>query len=199
MPQSENLPFFQDKTTLGACNKARYPEPPMILRRPADYRAMPWANGRGQTLEMLREDGPDGLTLRLSIATVVEDGAFSLLPGINRVLTVIAGPGFILRGDGITLHAAPLVPVAFSGDVLLRATDVVAPSEDFNVMIARGTVAPHVWLAKSGWIGAGTRLFLLALGVCRIDDIVLEARDLLETTRPVTLMGDGAVIAVRFG
>jgi uncharacterized protein len=171
----------------------------MIIRTPADYRAMPWANGRGQTVEMLREDGPDGLLLRLSLAMVVEDGAFSLLPRIDRVLTVISGPGFVLRGDDLTLHAAPMVPIAFPGDVLVRATGVSGPSEDFNVMTARGTPAPHVWLANSGWIGAGTRLFLLALGVARVDDQVVEARDLVETTRPVTLMGDGPVIAVRFG
>jgi hypothetical protein len=28
---------------------------------------------------------------------------------------------------------------------------------------------------------------------------VMASRDLVETTRPVTLMGDGPVIAVRFG
>lgn len=171
----------------------------MILRTPTDYRAMPWANGRGQTTELLREDGPDGLLLRLSLAMVVEDGAFSILPLIDRVLTVISGPGFVLRGKDVTLHAAPLLPVAFSGDTALQATDVAAPSEDFNVMTARGTQPPHVWVANAGWIGAGARLFLLALGVARVDDHVLGSRDLVETTRPVRLVSDGPVIAVRFG
>ena len=35
----------------------------------ADYREMPWANGRGNTVEMLRVDKPDGRLLwRLSRA-----------------------------------------------------------------------------------------------------------------------------------
>ena len=67
---------------------------------PSDYVAMPWANGRGQTVEMLREVGPDGgLLLRLSMASVVEDGPFSIFPGVERNLTVISGPGFDLLGE----------------------------------------------------------------------------------------------------
>jgi uncharacterized protein len=150
----------------------------MIIRRPADYRVMPWANGRGQTAEMFREEGPDGLLLRLSIAVVAENGPFSMLPGIERNLTVISGPGFFLRGDGVTLHAAPLAPVAFSGDLLVRATDVAGVSEDFNVMTARNMPKPRVWLPQPGWISSGARLFLLALGPARVDGHSLGARDL---------------------
>ena len=72
---------------------------------PAGYRRQPWANGRGVTVELARADGPDGLIWRLSMATVAEDGPFSLFPGIERNLTVISGPGFHLRGDGIALDA----------------------------------------------------------------------------------------------
>jgi len=38
----------------------------------ADYRVMPWANGRGTTVEMLREDGPEGLLLRPAVTLPVE-------------------------------------------------------------------------------------------------------------------------------
>ena len=112
--------------------------------RPADYKVQRWANGRGETVEIARADGPGGMLWRLSVAQVVEDGSFSLFPGVLRSLTVIEGPGFFLRGDGVDLRADPLVPVAFSGDVAIRAEGVTAPSRDFNVMVAAGLGWPQV-------------------------------------------------------
>lgn len=170
----------------------------MKTHTPATYRTMPWANGRGQTTELLREDGPDGLTLRLSIAVVAEDGAFSLLPGIDRTLTVISGPGFWLRGDGVAVHAAPLLPITFSGDLAVTATDVTAPSEDFNVMTARAAPRPQVWLAHPGVIIAHLRLFLLTLGPCNVDGHPVPARYLVETTHAARLQS-GNALAVSFG
>ncbi len=137
----------------------------MIHLTRADYRVMPWANGKGQTVEMLREDGPEGMRLRLSMAAVVEPGAFSIFPGIERVLTVIDGPGFDLHGDGLLLRCDPLLPVAFPGDVPIRAERVSAPSMDFNVMVARGLPAPQVQVLRQGKVAApqGGRVCLLAL------------------------------------
>ena len=81
---------------------------------PAEYRRMPWANGHGETLELLRREGAEGqLLLRLSVAQVVENGAFSRLPGIDRVLTVISGPGFDLAGGGASATRRSAVPGRF--------------------------------------------------------------------------------------
>lgn len=164
----------------------------MILRTAADYRVMPWANGRGQTTELLRETH-----LRLSIATVTEDGPFSLFPGIARNLTVISGPGFRLQGAGIDLAANPLCPVAFPGDLAVSAAGVTAPSEDFNVMTPASHSSPQVWLAD-GHIPAGGRLFLLATAATTVDGHTLACHDLLETTKAATVQG-GPIIAVRIG
>ena len=117
---------------------------------PKDYRVVPWANGRGQTVEMLRIDGPGGLLFRLSRAQVVEDGPFSILPGIERNLTVVSGPGFGLTGPGGSWRCDPFVPVRFAGDLTLAATGVEAPSDDVNVMWARGLVAPEVTVLTPG-------------------------------------------------
>jgi environmental stress-induced protein Ves len=104
---------------------------------------MPWANGRGTTAELLREDGPEGLQFRLSMASVVGDGPFSMLPGIERTLTVISGPGFRLAGKGLSLICAPLVPVSFPGDLAMQAEGTGGlPSVDFNVMTARALPRP---------------------------------------------------------
>ena len=156
---------------------------------------MPWANGRGVTVEMARVDGPDGLLWRLSMARVDEDGPFSIFPGITRNLTVITGPGFRLHGNGIDLTARPLSPVVFPGDVPIAAAGVMAPSEDFNVMTPATLPHPRVWLAD-GHIPTGGRLFLMALGNAQVNDTAMAPRDLLETTNTAVVIG-GPVIAVR--
>jgi hypothetical protein len=168
----------------------------VIVRRAAAHRVQPWANGRGRTVEMWREEGPGGLRLRLSVAVVAEDGPFSLFPGIDRVLTVISGPGFRLAG-AVDLDCRPGVPVAFPGDVAVRAEGVVAPSEDFNVMTARGGTV-QVW-PTGGEIAAGGRVFLLVLTDGRVNGTPVAARDLVAVTdqalRPEGVTG----IAVRIG
>ena len=103
----------------------------------SDFRKMPWANGKGVTVELARSDLGGVMQWRLSRASVVEDGAFSIFFSVERNLTVLTGPGFDLLGDGIALQARPYRPVAFAGDVPVGACGVTAPSDDFNVMTAR--------------------------------------------------------------
>lgn len=157
----------------------------------ADFRTMPWANGLGQTVEMIRVDGPDGMLWRLSMASVVEDGDFSIFPGIDRNLTVLDGDGFRLTGQGIDLDAAPLVPVAFPGDVPIRAEGVTGPCRDFNVMTARSLAQPQVKLVLPGRIATGSTLCLFAL----TDGAGLAEHDLLIADEPVDL--DVPALAVR--
>jgi environmental stress-induced protein Ves len=120
---------------------------------PADYRVMPWANGRGTTVELVRiDDEAGGLKLRLSVADVVEAGAFSRFPGIDRVLTLIEGDGFDLDFGGAApgVSARPFAPVAFSGDGETSALNLRGPSRDFNVMTARDSYDVHVVLLPQG-------------------------------------------------
>ena len=165
---------------------------------PADYTAMPWANGRGTTIEMLREVAPDGgLLLRLSMASVVEDGPFSSFPGVERNLTVISGPGFDLLGAA-RFTASPLVPVAFPGDVPIAAVAVIAPSDDFNVMTARALPRPdvdvmHIGDAKPPKSG---RLAVFALQSGTVSNLAVGKHDLILTDEKVRLTG-GPFIVVR--
>lgn len=162
---------------------------------PADYKTMPWANGKGVTVEMLRVEA-GGLKWRLSRASVVENGDFSLFPGIERNLTVITGPGFDLLGDGLHLQARPLVPVAFAGDIPIRAERVTAPSDDFNVMTARGLPLPEVQvLLGAENLAEGGTLALFALDAARVGGIDLGRYDLVVTDQPVSVTGP--VISVR--
>lgn len=167
----------------------------MILT-PDQFRPMPWANGKGTTTEMLRLDGPAGLLLRISRAAVVEDGAFSLFPGIDRNLTVLTGPGFDLVGDGIALEARPFAPVAFPGDTPVRAVNVTAPSDDFNVMTARCLPRPDVRLMQAGQVAWGDWIALYALTELTVAEGVVPKGGLAVLTDSARFTS-GAALAVR--
>ena len=158
----------------------------------ADFTAMPWANGKGTTVELLRVERDGRLILRLSRAMVVEDGAFSIFAGIARNLTVLSGPGFDLVGDGLHLPARLLQPVAFSGAVALRAVGVAQPSEDFNVMTAADLPAAQVTVHPAG---ASVQGAVLALAAGRIGAVNVAQYDLVLTHEP--LLADIPVIAVQ--
>ena len=163
---------------------------------PADYTEMPWANGKGVTVEMLRiiEDG--ALTVRLSRASVVESGEFSMFPGIERNLTVITGPGFDLRGEGFHMRANPLTPVAFAGDVAVSAEAVTAPSDDFNVMTARHLPRPEVSvLSGATTLPQGGTLALFALGPGSVNGLLIDQYHLILTESSAET--EGTMIAVR--
>ena len=159
----------------------------------ADFKTMAWANGKGTTVEMLRVERDGVLMLRLSRAMVVEDGPFSLFPEIERSLTVLSGPGFRLVGEGVLLHALPLLPVAFAGHVLVRAEGVTAASEDFNVMTASRLPRPCVWVQDAGLVGAGCAVLALEAG--QIGELTVGQYDLVLSDQP--LSHDVPVIAVR--
>ena len=172
----------------------------MIHLTPADYIRQPWKNGKGMTTELLHLRDPAGATLfRLSRASVVEDGPFSLFPGIERNLTVLTGPGFRLTGPGLNLRCDPLVPVAFPGDVAVAASETNGqPSDDFNVMTARRLPLPQVSVVQDGGLDGAGPLALYALGPCRVDGEPVAPGELVLTDGPASLTGDGPVIAVRY-
>lgn len=162
---------------------------------PDDYRKMPWANGKGTTVEMLRVEQDGAVKWRLSRATVAESGPFSLFPGIERNLTVISGPGFALRGSGLDLQARPLSPVAFPGDVAISAEDVGAVCDDFNVMTSSDLRQPEVEVVRSAkGFGAGGTLAIYALASVQVDGQMLEPHDLLLTDQAAQVSGLAIVV-----
>ena len=156
-----------------------------------DFKVMPWANGRGQTVEMWREDRGGALLWRLSRAAVVEDGDFSLFAGVDRNLTVISGPGFDLVGPG-RLAARLLQPVEFAGDVPIRAERVVAPCEDFNVMVRRGALRAEVRVMQAGRV----RGAVFALGPVVVGGLHLARYELALADEVVAF--DGLAVVVQF-
>jgi uncharacterized protein len=152
-----------------------------------DFKVMPWANGLGQTTELWRQDRDGQMLWRLSMAAVVEDGAFSVFPGVDRNLTVISGPGFDLTG-AVTLRAAPLQPVEFAGDEPVAAKGVVAPCEDFNVMVRRGAMRAEVTVVDGGELTGGM-VALFALGPVEIRRIAVARHEVILTDQAEQFQG----------
>lgn len=66
-----------------------------------NYRAMPWRNGRGSTLEIARDPASgEEFAWRLSLADIEHSGDFSAYPGYRRALVLIAGKRVSLRFKG---------------------------------------------------------------------------------------------------
>ena len=111
--------------------------------RVADGISMPWRNGGGATREICVHPpgaGLDNFGWRVSMATVVSDGPFSVFAGVERTLTV-------LEGDGLRLvigAAAPVeqrrdsAPLSFAADAPTHASLIGAAVTDLNVMTRRG-------------------------------------------------------------
>ena len=165
---------------------------------PGGYRRMPWANGRGVTVEVARSDDAAGMLWRLSMAQVAEDGPFSAFPGIDRSLTVIDGPGFTLAGAGWRLRADPLVPVGFAGYVPVAAADVTGPAEDLNVMWRRDALAARVRVGTGAIQAAGDVVALIALAAqpITVDGSLfqLPGRGCLIGAGSLRIVADGAVV-----
>lgn len=124
---------------------------PAVLLGPDDYRTMPWANGRGSTLEYIAETHDGSLLWRVSKANVVEDGPFSRLPGIDRMIMLVSGPGFRLDFEGGAFQEVRecFQPVPFRGDWQTSASGVEGPCEDLNVMTRRGLATASVTVHRS--------------------------------------------------
>jgi environmental stress-induced protein Ves len=164
---------------------------------PADYTRQPWKNGKGVTVELARAEAEGALLWRLSMATVAEDGPFSLFPGIERNLTVISGPGFRLVGDGVALDCQLLQPVAFPGDIALSAHGTAqGESDDFNVMTAGHLPQPEVRVTRGcTQFAAGDLLALFALEGGQVNESTLARHDLILSDQPIR--AEGHFLSVR--
>ena len=107
----------------------------------ADLVPVPWKNGGGTTTEIIAE--PPGAQFhdfdwRISLATILQDGPFSVFPGVDRTLALVEGPGLVLDVDDSRFMLDEIdAIIEFAGESAVRASLDGGPTIDFNVMTRR--------------------------------------------------------------
>ncbi|MCM2417472.1 HutD family protein [Streptomyces sp. RKAG293] len=118
------------------------------ILRAGDRVPTPWSNGGGVTREITVDPAHAGLAdfgWRVSLADVVEDGPYSALPDVDRIITVVDGPGMVLTIDGAAHPPIrPLRPFAFPGAAATDCRLTGGPIVNLNVMTRRGQAAATV-------------------------------------------------------
>lgn len=115
----------------------------MIELLPAvHHRRERWKNGGGWTREILRYPAEGDWDWRVSVAEVGVDGPFSLFPGCEREIVLLAGQGMHLDFDdgGSHLLAPPHGRLRFAGERPVSARLVEGPTIDFNLIWKREAV-----------------------------------------------------------
>ena len=105
----------------------------------ADRDPVPWANGAGQTTELVSLADSAQLTpglrpWRLSIARLERVGPFSALPGVAR--TFLPTAEVALEIDGIVHPVPALRPEHFYGSQNVSLVELPAPCFAVNLMVA---------------------------------------------------------------
>jgi environmental stress-induced protein Ves len=112
---------------------------PFVVRF-AERPAEPWANGLGSTVEIARDPATGAFDWRLSVARLEDDSAFSLLPGVDRVLMALGDdPVGLNIGDGLRVLKRHDT-VVFTGDEAVRPEGLEHPTHALNLMTRRGRV-----------------------------------------------------------
>ncbi|MDY0815275.1 HutD family protein [Kitasatospora purpeofusca] len=167
---------------------------PVQLLRAAERPATAWRNGGGVTREVAGYPagaGLDDFEWRVSLADVAAAGPFSVFPGVDRVITLVEGPGMALTVDG-TEHVvdAPFRPFAFPGDAATDCRLLGGPLVDFNVMTRRGRATAELTLATERrplTVAADTTVLLVCLsGTATLDATALARYDAALLTTPAT-------------
>ena len=124
-----------------------------------DFLAMPWKNGQGVTREIAREPaGGERFLWRLSLAEVAVSGDFSLFPGYDRIIALVAGAGMELEFEEAPAKRLdrPFEPFGFRGEWHCRSRLLGGPCRDLNLMVDRSRA-----------VGKAERLVLTAAAIRR--------------------------------
>lgn len=104
-----------------------------------DHEPVPWANGAGETTELVSLTDSQTLTpslrrWRLSIARLDRPAAFSPLPGMARTFLPI-GAEVVLEIDGQAHRVAQDEPQKFRGEQKVSLVELGAPCFALNLMV----------------------------------------------------------------
>jgi uncharacterized protein len=135
----------------------------------------PWRNGGGFTRELLAWPSAGDWQLRISVAEITRDGAFSAFPGVDRWLAVVEGQGVVLRiaerRETLDLDSNPL---PFDGAAAPYAELQSGPTRDLNLMARRDAGRAQMLRATADdeWFSTAPvrALFCTAPARLQIDD-----------------------------
>ena len=108
---------------------------------PSQFKTKAWKNGKSQTTELaINKNGTlDDFYWRLSIASVVEDGAFSDFSDYDRNLILLEGKGIKLTHDKkVDLLDKPLSFSSFDGASKTNGKLINGSIKDFNLITRQG-------------------------------------------------------------
>ena len=178
----------------------------------ASYCRERWRNGLGWTREILRLPEQGDWQLRLSIAEIEQDAAFSAFPGIDRELVLLQGEGLRLRFADGRCHTLlpPFQRLRFAGEDELSGELVDGFTRDFNLMWRRDALDAELLHRPL----VGNMLFFtepqaawaihLLVGQARFDDAALPLLQAGDTAwlgagerRRYSLDGGGELLAIR--
>lgn len=149
---------------------------------------MPWKNGGGTTTQLFILPGPANFNLRISIATVSQDGPFSLFPDIERNLLILTGNGCELKTENKVIELTESSPsFVFQGEESISCSLLEGTFTDFNVMTARK------------WGKANVRKTNGELFVCKTDLAFvydIDQKELIQLDHAETLCIDSKAIIV---
>ncbi|MCM1013858.1 MULTISPECIES: HutD family protein [unclassified Brevibacterium] len=116
-----------------------------IIASFVDIVPVPWANGAGETTELVSLDAstaltPDRRPWRLSIARLERTGPFSSLPGLDRTF-LPTDAEVVLDIAGTAHRAGPGSPLRFSGSDAVALTDLAGPTFAVNLMVVADEAA----------------------------------------------------------
>lgn len=137
----------------------------------------------------------------IGFAWLDADAPFSLLPRMDRTITLVEGPGFTLDVAGQALPVeARFVPTRFDGGAVTMC-GIAGPSRVLNVMTERGRFRHNVAIVdRSGPIdpGAGPACVAVVLeGAATMGVVALERLDAVYVDGVTTLdLGAGGLFAV---
>ena len=160
----------------------------MKVLRAGNYKRMPWKNGKGETVEIAVF--PPGASVgdfdwRISMATVADDGPFSVFEGIDRTLSVLSGEGLELfvSGQQPILLRQDTAPHAFAADIATSARLLKDTVTDLNVMTRRGRFIHNVSRlsieGRTDIVARHAVTMVLATGRCRCAAEELSDRDVV--------------------
>jgi uncharacterized protein len=119
-------------------------KPAHQVRQYKTYRAMPWRNGHGITLEIAREPARgEEFAWRLSLADIDTDGEFSAYPGYRRALVLVTGTALQLRfrGHGNCLLDPSSRGARFEGDWATHCAIPKGRCTDLSLIVRKGLAA----------------------------------------------------------